>query len=108
MRGLGPSDASAAPASTASVGLPLRSTAWLLGAFVSSGIAALGLELIWVRILGLALGSERLGMLAVLAAFFSGVALGSAALHGLIIRSRHPANIYLVAECPTAADPLVP
>src|SRR5207237_5718359 len=73
----------------------------------SSGIAALGLELIWVRILGLALGSERLGMLAVLAAFFSGVALGSAALHGLIIRSRHPAKIYIVAECTIAAYALV-
>jgi len=70
----------------------------LLAGFMSSGIAALGLELIWVRVLGLAFGSERLGMLAVLAGFFGGLAAGSSLLHNFVTRSRWPIRIYIGAE----------
>ena len=44
---------------------------WLLGAFVLSGAAGLGYEILWTRLLGLALGSETLGVLGVLAGFFA-------------------------------------
>ena len=53
-------------------------------------MAALGLELIWIRILGLAFGSESFGMLGVLAGFFAGLALGAAVLHRAILRSERP------------------
>ena len=75
----------------------------VLAAFLSSGVAALGLELIWVRVLGLVFGSESFGMLGVIAAFFAGLALGSAALHSLVVRSRRPVRIYIGAECVIAA-----
>ena len=85
------------------IATPHWSDALLLMAFLSSGVAALGLELIWVRVLGLAFGSESFGMLGVLAAFFAGLAIGSAALHRLVVRSRRPVRIYLMAECVIAA-----
>lgn len=75
-----------------------RADALLLTAFLSSGIAALGLELIWMRILGLAFGSESFGMLGVLAGFFAGLALGAMVLHNVILRSRRPVLIYAAAE----------
>ena len=53
----------------------------LLLAFFLSGAAALGYELLWTRLLGLALGSETIGLLATLAGFFGGMALGAALLH---------------------------
>ena len=76
-----------------------RSDALLLIAFLSSGLSAVGLELIWIRVLGLAFGSETFGMLGVLAGFFAGLALGAALLHHLILRSGRPVRIYVVLEC---------
>lgn len=75
----------------------------LLIGFLSSGVAALGLELIWMRILGLAFGSESFGMLGVLAGFFAGLALGAALLHRAVRRSRRPVLFYIVAEAIIAA-----
>ena len=66
-------------------------------------MTALGLELILVRVLGLAFGSESFGMLGVLAGYFAGLAIGSAALHRAIIRSPRPVRIYIAAECFIAA-----
>jgi spermidine synthase len=70
----------------------------LLAGFLISGMAALGLELIWIRILGLAFGSESFGMLGVLAGFFAGLALGAASLHRVILRQRRPVLIYIAVE----------
>ena len=75
----------------------------LLAGFFCSGVAALGLELIWIRLLGLAFGSESFGMLGVLTGFFAGLALGAAMLHGPVLRSPRPALIYVRAELVIAA-----
>jgi spermidine synthase len=74
------------------------SDALLLAAFFCSGAAALGLELIWMRLLRLAFGSETFGMLGVLTGFFAGLAIGAAILHGPVLRSARPALIYVAAE----------
>lgn len=70
----------------------------LLLAFFLSGLAALGYELLWTRLLSIALGSETLGILAVLSGFFGGMALGSWFLHGAARRSRDPARLFAVLE----------
>jgi hypothetical protein len=56
---------------------PRPRDAALLLAFFLSGAAALGYELLWTRLLGFALGSETVGVLATLAGFFGGMALGA-------------------------------
>ena len=59
-----------------------RGDSRLLGALFFSGGAALGYELLWTRLLGLALGHEFLGVLAALSGFFGGLALGAWLAHG--------------------------
>jgi spermidine synthase len=71
---------------------------WLLLAFFLSGAAALGYEILWTRLLSLALGNETLGILGTLAGFFGGLALGSFALHETAKRSRHPARLFAALE----------
>ena len=83
--------------------MPRSPDTLLLLGFLCSGVAALGLELIWMRILGLAFGSESFGMLGVLAGFFAGLALGAALLHRTVLRSRRPVLVYIVAETVIAA-----
>ena len=75
-----------------------RNDRLLLLAFVLSGAAALGYEILWTRLLGLALGSETLGVLGVLAGFFGGLAAGSALLHRRARRSPRPARLFAVLE----------
>jgi len=70
----------------------------LLIALLCSGAAAVGLEVIWLRIVGLALGAESFGMLGVLAGFFAGLAIGSAALHARVVRTPRPIGLYVGAE----------
>lgn len=50
-----------------------------------------------MRLLGLAFGAETLGVLAVLAGFFGGLAIGPAAFHGPVCRA--PAAIRVYAAC---------
>ena len=76
--------------------------AFLLFAFFLSGACALGYEMLWIRLLGLVLGHEMLGVLAVLAGFFAGLALGAALLDGKVRRSRNPAQLFAVLESLTA------
>jgi spermidine synthase len=71
---------------------------WLLGAFVLSGAAGLGYEILWTRLLALALGSETLGVLGVLAGFFGGMAIGAAALHDRARRSADPVRLFMILE----------
>ena len=75
----------------------------LLLAFFLSGAAALGYELLWTRLLGLALGSETIGMLATLAGFFGGMALGAAALHRRAESSPNPVRLFITLELVAAA-----
>lgn len=74
----------------------------LLAALFLSGTAALGYEILWTRLLSLALGSETLGMLAVLSGFFGGLALGSWLLHERVCRHPSPARLFALLEVATA------
>jgi spermidine synthase len=63
-----------------------------------SGIAGLGYEIVWTRLFSLALGHEIVAVLAVVAAFFSGLGLGAYSLDGRIRRSRYPGRWYALLE----------
>ena len=63
-----------------------------------SGFAGLGYQMVWTRMLAVGLGHEILAVLAVIAAFFSGLALGAWALDGQISRSRFPGRWYAALE----------
>jgi spermidine synthase len=79
-----------------------RQTASLRWALVpivtASGFAGLGYEIVWTRQLSLALGTEMMAVLGVIAGFFGGLALGAFALDGLIRRSKSPWAIYSILE----------
>jgi spermidine synthase len=77
---------------------PTPADAALLLAFFLSGAAALGYELLWTRLLALSLGSETLGVLATLAGFFGGMALGAAALHRRAETTRDPVRLFIILE----------
>jgi spermidine synthase len=64
-----------------------------------SGIAGLGYEMVWTRMLMVGLGHEIIAVLAVVAAFFSGLALGAWALDRKISQSHKPEIWYAVLEC---------
>ncbi len=65
---------------------------------VASGFAALGYQIVWTRQSALWLGHESAAVLAVVAAFFGGLALGSLALGPRIDRSTVPARWYAGCE----------
>ena len=72
---------------------------WLFVAFFLSGAASLGYELVWTRLLSLALGSERLAVSGVLLGFFGGMALGSFLLDKPIRACTRPAVWFVGLEC---------
>jgi spermidine synthase len=72
-----------------------------------SGAAGLGYEIVWTRMLSSVLGHEILSALAVVAAFFSGLALGSWALDHSVSSSRHPGRWYAGLELVTGLWSLV-
>jgi spermidine synthase len=55
--------------------------------FVVSGACGLGCQVVWTRMLGLGLGQEMPAVLAVVAAFFGGFALGARVSDGLASRA---------------------
>jgi spermidine synthase len=63
-----------------------------------SGVAGLGYEMVWTRMFSVALGHEIVAVLAVVAAFFSGLALGAYSLDGPVSRSQRPARWYAMLE----------
>ena len=63
-----------------------------------SGFAGLGYEMVWSKMLSLALGHEILAVLAVIAAFFTGLGIGAYGLDAAIRRSRNPAHWYVSLE----------
>ena len=75
----------------------------LLGLMVLSGFAGLGYQIVWVRMLALGLGHEIHAVLAVVAAFFAGLAVGSWWLDSRIARSSRPELWYVGAEAVIAA-----
>ena len=68
-----------------------------------SGFAGLGYQIIWTQQFALCLGTESAAVLAVVAAFFSGLALGALWLGARVENSRRPQRWYAAAEAVTAA-----
>ncbi|MDY6849957.1 MAG: spermidine synthase [Thermodesulfobacteriota bacterium] len=62
--------------------------------FFFSGVAGLGYEILWTRMLSVGLGHEIVGMLGVVSAFFSGIALGAWFFDRPVSLSRTPARWY--------------
>lgn len=63
-----------------------------------SGAAALAWQMVWTAEFGAAMGHEIVAVLAVLAAFFGGLALGAQALGRTLARSRWPGRWYAGCE----------
>lgn len=64
--------------------------AWVAALMTASGFAALTYQIVWTQQLGTWLGHEVASVLAVIAAFFGGLAIGAWALGGRIARSVRP------------------
>jgi len=90
------SDASAAPAATARV--RPRHILAVTAIAALSGFAGLGYEIVWARMLAVALGHEIVAVLGVVSALFAGLALGSLLLGRRIARSPRPAAWYAGLE----------
>jgi spermidine synthase len=73
----------------------------------ASGFAGLGYQIVWTRQSALWLGHESAAVLAVVAAFFGGLALGAFALGARIERSNRPLRWYAVLEAVVAGWGLV-
>lgn len=69
-----------------------------LGLMVASGAAALGYQIVWTQQATIWLGHEAAAVLAVVAAFFGGLALGALALGPRIDASPRPARWYAACE----------
>jgi spermidine synthase len=70
----------------------------LSGVFLLSGAAGLGYQVVWARMFGAGFGHEMAGVLAVVSAFFAGMAIGGAALDRSVSRSPSPARWYVGLE----------
>jgi spermidine synthase len=70
----------------------------LMGLMLASGFAGLGYQLVWTQQMGLWLGHESAAVLAVVAAFFGGLALGGVLLGRRIERSTRPWRWYVACE----------
>jgi spermidine synthase len=86
----------ASPASAITIGSARSSASLLLMA--ASGFAGLGYQIVWTQQCALWLGHEAAAMLAVVAAFFGGLAVGALALGPRIERSTHPVRWYAGCE----------
>lgn len=58
----------------------------------------MGYQILWMRLLGIALGNETLGVAGLLIGFFGGLAIGAAVFDGIIKRSEQPALLFAVLE----------
>jgi len=68
----------------------------------ASGFASLGYQIVWTQQSAVWLGHETAAVLAVVAAFFGGLALGAWTLGARIERSRQPARWYAACEAAIA------
>ncbi|MCP4606486.1 MAG: hypothetical protein GY847_39260 [Proteobacteria bacterium] len=75
----------------------------LLLAFLFSGVAALGYELLWTRLLSLVFGVETVGVLGVLAGFFGGMVVGAFVFHSRARRAGNPILLFAKLEIAAAA-----
>jgi spermidine synthase len=76
---------------------PLRRGA-ALGLMLASGFAGLGYQIVWTQQCALWLGHEAAAVLAVVTAFFAGLAVGALALGTRIERSQRPERWYAACE----------
>ena len=65
---------------------------------VASGFAGLGYEIVWIRELSLALGTEMMAVLGAVAGFFAGLALGAFALDRPIRCAKSARSAYAALE----------
>ena len=75
-----------------------RSASWPLFVMLASGCAALGYQIVWTHQATHWLGHEGAAALAVVAAFFGGLALGAGCLGAVIDRSNRPGHWYAGCE----------
>src|SRR5215212_8060443 len=73
-----------------------------LGLMLASGFAGLGYQIVWTQQCALWLGHESAAVLAVVAAFFGGLAVGALALGPRIDRSHRPVRWYAACEATMA------
>jgi spermidine synthase len=78
-----------------------------LGVMVASGFAGLGYQIVWTQQCALWLGHESAAVLAVVSAFFGGLAVGALALGPRIDRSARPERWYAACEVVIALWSLV-
>jgi spermidine synthase len=74
---------------------------------VASGFAGLGYQIVWTQQCALWLGHESAAVLAVVAAFFGGLAVGALLMGPQIERSAHPVRWYAACEVAIALWGLV-
>src|SRR3954468_21550858 len=65
---------------------------------VASGFAGLGYQIVWTQQCAVWLGHEAAAVLAVVAAFFGGLAVGALVLGARVARSPRPARWYAGCE----------
>jgi spermidine synthase len=75
-----------------------RRANWIHLIVFASGFSGLSYEIVWTRSLAVALGHEIIAVLAVLAAFFTGLALGAFTLSGVLRRTKFPIWWYALLE----------
>ena len=75
-----------------------RAALTLIPIIAASGFAGLGYEMVWTRLLSVALGTEMMAVLGSVAGFFAGLAFGAFTLDGPIRRARSPRVAYAVLE----------
>jgi len=78
-------------------------TGLALGLMVASGFAALGYQIVWTQQAAVWLGHEAAAVLAVVAAFFGGLAVGALALGARIDASPRPGHWYAACEAAIGA-----
>ena len=64
----------------------------------ASGFAGLGYEMVWTRLLSVALGTEMMAVLGSIAGFFTGLAVGAFLLDRWLQRTRSPRHAYALLE----------
>src|SRR5262245_5225892 len=70
----------------------------LIPIVAASGFAGLGYEIVWTRVLSLALGTEMMAVLGAVTGFFAGLAFGAFLLDRLIRQARSPRLVYAALE----------
>jgi spermidine synthase len=91
-----PAPGAALPARAPEPLLAPRSRAWLGAVFALTGFAALSLQIAWVRLFSLVLGSTVYSFSAVLGVYLAGIALGSALAAPLLARVRDAGALAVV------------